>query len=29
MAMWIFTRALFEDRPLPLDNGGEMRRDFA
>jgi UDP-glucuronate 4-epimerase len=28
MAMWIFTRALFEDRPLPLYNGGEMRRDF-
>src|SRR5438270_5622784 len=28
MAMWIFTKALFEDRPLPLYNGGEMRRDF-
>jgi UDP-glucuronate 4-epimerase len=28
MAMWIFTKALYEDRPLPLFNGGEMRRDF-
>jgi len=28
MAMWIFTKALFEGRPLPLYNGGEMRRDF-
>ncbi len=28
MAMWIFTKALLEDRPLPLFNGGEMRRDF-
>ena len=28
MAMWIFTKALFEDRPLPLFNGGDMRRDF-
>ncbi len=28
MAMWIFTRALFADEPLPLFNGGEMRRDF-
>ncbi|MBV9527428.1 NAD-dependent epimerase/dehydratase family protein [Sphingomonas sp.] len=28
MAMWIFTKALFEDRPLPVFNGGEMRRDF-
>jgi UDP-glucuronate 4-epimerase len=28
MAMWIFTKALFEDQPLPLYNGGEMRRDF-
>ena len=28
MAMWIFTRALFEGEPLPLFNGGEMRRDF-
>jgi UDP-glucuronate 4-epimerase len=28
MAMWIFTKALFADEPLPLYNGGEMRRDF-
>lgn len=28
MAMWIFTRALFEGTPLPLYNGGQMRRDF-
>jgi UDP-glucuronate 4-epimerase len=28
MAMWIFTRALFADQPLPLNNGGDMRRDF-
>lgn len=28
MAMWIFTKALFEGRPLPLYNGGRMRRDF-
>jgi UDP-glucuronate 4-epimerase len=28
MAMWIFTRALFAGEPLPLFNGGEMRRDF-
>ena len=28
MAMWIFTKALFENRPLPLFNGGDMRRDF-
>ena len=28
MAMWIFTKALFEGEPLPLFNGGEMRRDF-
>ena len=28
MAMWIFTKALYEDRPLPLFNGGKMRRDF-
>ena len=28
MAMWIFTKALFEGSPLPLFNGGEMRRDF-
>jgi UDP-glucuronate 4-epimerase len=28
MAMWIFTDALYAGRPLPLFNGGEMRRDF-
>lgn len=28
MAMWIFTKALYEGRPLPLFNGGQMRRDF-
>jgi UDP-glucuronate 4-epimerase len=28
MAMWIFTRALYAGDPLPLYNGGEMRRDF-
>jgi UDP-glucuronate 4-epimerase len=28
MAMWIFTQALFAGQPLPLYNGGEMRRDF-
>jgi UDP-glucuronate 4-epimerase len=28
MAMWIFTKALFEGEPLPLFNNGEMRRDF-
>jgi UDP-glucuronate 4-epimerase len=28
MAMWIFTKALYEDRQLPLFNGGEMKRDF-
>jgi len=28
MAMWIFTKALFEGRPLPLFNRGAMRRDF-
>src|SRR5438067_9680437 len=28
MALWIFTRALFAGEPLPLFNGGEMRRDF-
>jgi UDP-glucuronate 4-epimerase len=28
MAMWIFTRALFEGRPLQIFNHGEMRRDF-
>ena len=28
MAMWIFTKALYAGEPLPLYNGGEMRRDF-
>lgn len=28
MAMWIFVKALYEGEPLPLFNGGEMRRDF-
>jgi UDP-glucuronate 4-epimerase len=28
MAMWIFTKALLEGTPLPLYNGGQMRRDF-
>jgi len=28
MAMWIFTKALLAGQPLPLYNGGEMRRDF-
>ena len=28
MAMWIFTKALYEGRELPLFNSGEMRRDF-
>ena len=28
MAMWIFTQALFAGEPLPLFNGGAMRRDF-
>ena len=28
MAMWIFTKAIFAGEPLPLYNGGEMRRDF-
>jgi UDP-glucuronate 4-epimerase len=28
MAMWIFTRALYAGEPIPLFNGGEMRRDF-
>lgn len=28
MAMFIFTKALFEGRPLPLFNRGKMRRDF-
>jgi UDP-glucuronate 4-epimerase len=28
MAMWIFTGALYEGRPLEIFNGGDMRRDF-
>ena len=28
MAMWIFAKALLAGEPLPLYNGGEMRRDF-
>ena len=28
MAMWIFTKALFDREPLQVFNGGEMRRDF-
>lgn len=28
MAMWIFAKAIFEGRPLPLFNEGRMRRDF-
>lgn len=28
MAMWLFTKAIFEDRPIKVFNGGEMRRDF-
>lgn len=28
MAMYIFTRALFEDRPIEVFNNGAMRRDF-
>jgi UDP-glucuronate 4-epimerase len=28
MAMWIFTKAMFAGKPLPLYNSGEMRRDF-
>ncbi|QIK80102.1 NAD-dependent epimerase/dehydratase family protein [Sphingomonas piscis] len=28
MAMWIFTKALYEDRELPVFNGGDMFRDF-
>jgi UDP-glucuronate 4-epimerase len=28
MAMWIFTKSLYAGEPLPLYNGGEMRRDF-
>ena len=28
MAMWLFTSAIFEGRPLRLFNGGRMERDF-
>jgi UDP-glucuronate 4-epimerase len=28
MAVWLFTQAIFEDRPLRLFNSGQMRRDF-
>ena len=28
MAMWIFAKAIYEGRPIPLFNGGKMRRDF-
>lgn len=28
MALWIFTKALYEGKPLPLFNRGEMKRDF-
>ncbi len=28
MAMWIFTKALYEGRPLTIFNNGDMRRDF-
>src|SRR3984893_17877021 len=28
MAVWLFTQAIFEDRPLRLFNHGHMRRDF-
>ncbi|HYB10425.1 MAG TPA: NAD-dependent epimerase/dehydratase family protein [Alphaproteobacteria bacterium] len=28
MAMYIFTKAMFEDRPIQLFNHGNMRRDF-
>jgi UDP-glucuronate 4-epimerase len=28
MAMWIFTKALCEGRPLTIFNNGEMKRDF-
>jgi UDP-glucuronate 4-epimerase len=28
MAVWLFTRAIFEGRPLRLFNSGHMRRDF-
>ena len=28
MAMWLFTKALYEGRPLAIFNQGDMRRDF-
>lgn len=28
MAMWIFTKAIFENRPIRVFNNGAMRRDF-
>jgi UDP-glucuronate 4-epimerase len=28
MAMWIFTKAILAGQPIPLFNGGDMRRDF-
>jgi UDP-glucuronate 4-epimerase len=28
MAMWIFTKALYDGRPLTIFNQGDMRRDF-
>jgi len=28
MAMWIFTKAIIEGRPIEVFNGGDMRRDF-
>lgn len=28
MAMWLFTQAILDGRPIDLFNGGDMRRDF-
>ncbi|MGH7126271.1 MAG: SDR family NAD(P)-dependent oxidoreductase [Stellaceae bacterium] len=28
MASWVFTKAIFEGKPIPLFNQGNMRRDF-
>lgn len=28
MAMWIFTKAILEGRPIPVFNNGDMQRDF-
>lgn len=28
MALFLFTKAIFEDRPIDVFNGGKMRRDF-